>query len=255
MSQRFFVARPIDGERAVLVEQEAHHLLHVMRGRVGDEVVLFDGSGAEFDARVVRTSRSTVDLEVTARREVDRETRRAVTLGIALPKGDRQKWLIEKAVELGVTCCVPLETRRGVAQPESSALERLRKSVVEASKQCGRNRLMELREPMELAEFLSAAPADATRWFAHPPDEPSSGSATPPSHQLELSVTADSESDTATNHCIWLVVGPEGGFTDEEATAARQTKWRSVGLGPRILRIETAALALVAVALAPTEWT
>ena len=251
MSQRFFVARPIDGERAELVEQEAHHLLHVMRGRVGDEVVLFDGSGAEFDARVVRTSRSTVDLEVTARREVDRETRRAVTLGIALPKGDRQKWLIEKAVELGVTCCVPLETRRGVAQPESNALERLRKSVVEASKQCGRNRLMELREPMELAEFLSAAPTDATRWFAHPPDEPLSGSAALSAHQLERGVTSDS----ATNPGTWLAVGPEGGFTDEEATAARQANWRSVGLGPRILRIETAALALVAVALAPTEWT
>ncbi|MEO8496758.1 MAG: RsmE family RNA methyltransferase, partial [Planctomycetota bacterium] len=135
MSRRFFVDLPIADEAAVLTGQEAQHLSKVMRAKVGDELILFDGSGAEFTARVAKIGRSEVDLSIIERCEVDRELPFRLVIGVALPKGDRQRWLVEKLVELGVAELVPLVTIRSVAQPSGNALERLQRAVVEASKQ------------------------------------------------------------------------------------------------------------------------
>src|SRR5262245_59708870 len=140
MTQRYFVEPCIDGNQVTLSGAEAHHLIRVMRCRTDDEVTLFDGSGAEFLARVVHVGRADAELAVLARHEVDRELPLRVTLAVALPKGYRQRWLVEKLVELGASRLVPLETTRGVAQPDEKALVRLRRSVIEACKQCGRNR-------------------------------------------------------------------------------------------------------------------
>lgn len=225
MTQRYFAAEPVAGPRATLAGAEAHHLAHVMRGAVGDEVTLFDGRGAEYLARVERVGRSEVELAIIARREIDRELPYACTLGVALPKGDRQAWLVEKAVELGVTHLVPLVTERSVAQPVDKALDRLRRGVIEASKQCGRNRLLEIASPQAWPDYLHAAPTAAERLVAHPAGE-----------ALDRAAVRPCET--------WLAVGPEGGLTDAEARRAADTGWRIVSLGPRILRVETAALAL-----------
>ena len=116
MSERFFSAAPVSGERAELVDDEARHLAAVMRAAIGDEVVLFDGSGAEFTARITAIRKHAVELAIVARREPSRELPLSVTLAVALPKGDRQKWLVEKATELGVTACFRCHPpRRGPA--------------------------------------------------------------------------------------------------------------------------------------------
>ena len=115
--------------------------------------MLWDGSGAEFSAKVAQIGRSSVDLEVRQRHEIDRELSFSLTLGVALPKGDRQRWLVEKCTELGTTCLVPLITERGVAQPVEKALSRLERTVIETCKQCGRNRLMEIAPPSSLEAF------------------------------------------------------------------------------------------------------
>lgn len=230
MSKRFFVDTPIHGNKAEFAGAEAQHLTKVMRGKPGDEVTLFDGSGIEYPARVRHISRSTVELEVLARKAVDRELAFSLTLGVALPKGDRQRWLIEKAVELGVTRLVPLRTARGVAQPADRTLTRLRRAVVEASKQCGRNCLMQIGESLSVTEFSAKAPRDAIRLLAHPaPNATSLASA------LSGEVLRD----------VWLAVGPEGGFTEDELSDLRDG-WQMVSLGARILRIETSAIALAA---------
>jgi 16S rRNA (uracil1498-N3)-methyltransferase len=231
MSQRYFVAPPIAfaaeaDRRVVLAGDEARHLAGVMRARIGDEVTLFDGSGSEFAARIAKLGKQAVELEVVGRQEISRELARPLTLGVALPKGDRQKWLVEKATELGTTRLVPLVTERGVAQPVEAALDRLRRSVIEASKQCGRNRLLEIGEPQTLAEFAAAAPPGALRLIAHP---------------------GGAEASTlVTEGELWAAVGPEGGFTDAEVAAAEQARWQRVSLGRAILRVETAAMALAA---------
>jgi 16S rRNA (uracil1498-N3)-methyltransferase len=226
MSDRFFVEPPVISNRAILAGAEAHHLLHVMRAKLGAHVTLFDGSGWQFDAVVERTGRGEVELAIAGRQEIDREAPIAVTLGVALPKGDRQKWLVEKVVELGVARLVPLETDRGVAQPVENALERLQRAVIEASKQCGRNRLMEIVEPKAWRAFLDEGRDVGCRLVAHPGQGPLRG------HDVgEIAI---------------LAIGPEGGFTAEEVGLALAQGWQGVDLGPRILRVETAAVALAA---------
>jgi 16S rRNA (uracil1498-N3)-methyltransferase len=227
MADRYYVDTPIAGSTAQLTGPEAHHVAHVMRAKPGTQVTLFDGSGAEFVATIERVGRSDIDLHVTAREEVNRELAVAITLGVALPKGDRQRWLVEKATELGVARIVPLITERSNDRESPSALEKLRRAVIEASKQCGRNRLLEIASPRPVLEFLRDGSLPKMRWLAHP------------GGQLH-------EPGSAGVEAIALAVGPEGGFTPAEVDAAREAEWRLIDLGTRILRVETAALALAA---------
>ena len=236
MSERFFSPHPITAGGMLLDGPEAHHLLHVMRAAVGDEVTLFDGTGAEFKATVETLRRADAELRIVERREIDRELPFELVLGVALPKGDRQKWLVEKLTELGVTTMVPLITERCVAQPAAAAVERLRRSVIEAAKQCGRNRLLNIAEPQSwngwittgcLGSSVSEASA-GRRLLAHPSGLPLS--------DLDLSRPIPTH----------ITVGPEGGLTDAEVAAATTAGWQSLSLGQRILRVETAAIALAA---------
>jgi 16S rRNA (uracil1498-N3)-methyltransferase len=226
MSQRFFVEQPITGSTAELVDAEAQHLAKVMRAVVGDEVILFDGSGAEFPAKVARIAKSAVTLEILQRREVNLEPPVELTLAVALPKGERQKWLVEKLTELGAARLVPLITERGVAQPVDAALARLRRAVIEASKQCGRNRLLEIAPPREALEYFAAG-SPGMKLIAEPGGE-QLGSLAPGVNRLACAI------------------GPEGGFTPAELKGALEHEWRPVSLGKSILRIETAAIAIAA---------
>ncbi len=237
MSERFFVETPIVSASASLFGTEAHHLMHVLRARVGQEVTLFDGSGAEFHARIAALARSHVELEVLERRDVDRESPIGITLGVALPKGDRQRWLVEKVVELGVKRLIPLKTQRGVVQPAESALSRLRRTVIEASKQCGRNRLLEIMPPCQWDQFVASADSrESCRLVA----------------DAAATVIA-SRIPVAPQHATWLAVGPEGGFSREEIALAHHHGWQSISLGPRTLRVETAAIQLCAIVAASCD--
>jgi 16S rRNA (uracil1498-N3)-methyltransferase len=237
MARRCYSEEPIAETQVTLSGSEAHHLLHVLRAAPGMAVVLFDGTGCEFDAEVTSCGRSTVELAILNRREVDRELPFTLTLGVPLPKGDRQRWIVEKAVELGVTRLVSLVTERSMATGEKHAGEKLGRYVIEASKQCGRNRLMEIAEPHDWAAWLrlsADAEAPTRRWVAHPSGRP---------------LTNDA---LAVGGPAFIAVGPEGGLTDMESAAAEAAGWDLIVLGPRILRIETAALALVATLVIPT---
>jgi 16S rRNA (uracil1498-N3)-methyltransferase len=238
----------------------------VLRAKTGDVVTLFDGSGREFEGEVGRLRRSSVEVLVRSHQGVDRESPRRLIVGAALPKGDRQRWLIEKLVELGVAECVPLETSRGVAQPEGGTLEKLRRAVIEASKQCGRNRLMAISDPMDWDQFVASAPAHAIRRVAHPPafwpelstlaapPEPAASPTT--SHSANQSLGQSLGQFIATVRSspietpVYVAVGPEGGFSATEIATALHAHWRMVNLGNRILRIETAALALASAVIA-----
>jgi 16S rRNA (uracil1498-N3)-methyltransferase len=229
MTRRYFSENGITAAEVSLSGSEAHHLLHVLRAVPGMAVVLFDGSGAEFNAEVTACARATVEFRILERREVDRELAYPLTLGVALPKGDRQRWLVEKAVELGVSRLVPLVTE----QSEKQGGEKLGRYVIEASKQCGRNRLMGIAAPQHWAEWLGLngnTSQDRTMraWIAHPTGRPL--------------VPSDLKHDRP----ALIGVGPEGGLTDAETTAASENGWELISLGPRILRIESAAIGLVA---------
>ena len=242
MSDRYFVDHPISPGPVTLTGPEAHHLIHVMRAIPGTQVILFDGHGAEFPAVVQHVRRSEVELSVISCDQVDRELPIELTLGVALPKGDRQKWLIEKAVELGVTRFVPLRTERAVAQPVEQAILRLHRSVVEASKQCGRNRLMQIVDPQNWSDFVRETADAPCRLLAHPHT-----CGTAALGCAESPITAEGGCDTfSSSERVMMAVGPEGGFTDDEVALALTAGWRPIDLGPRILRVETAALAIAA---------
>lgn len=229
MGHRYFAAQPITSGHAVVTGPEAHHLLHVMRAAVGDELTLFDGSGSEFTGRIERVKRSQVHVAVTSRKEISREDARQIILGTALPKGNRQRWFVEKLTELGAARLVPLRSERTVVHPTAGTLKRLERFVVEACKQCGRNQLMEIAPLTTFKDFVALAPTSALKWIA-------AFEGTPVSREPFARTVA----------C--LAVGPEGGFTPEEREAALAAGWQAVSLGPRILRVETAGAVLATLA-------
>jgi 16S rRNA (uracil1498-N3)-methyltransferase len=230
MSERFFLRAPPVAGLAVLTGDEAKHLARVLRAKPGDMVTLFDGHGMAWPARVGKIGRSDIELE-TGEPLVEPAARGPrLTLAVALPKGERQKWLVEKLTELGVDRLVPLVTERGVAEATPSAIERLERGVIEACKQCGRNRLMEIGQPVSLAAVVADKPAAAMGMLADPTGVP-------------LSLT-----DWQNTSEVIALVGPEGGFTDGERAAAMAGGFHTVSLGAWVLRVETAAIAMASTA-------
>jgi 16S rRNA (uracil1498-N3)-methyltransferase len=165
---------------------------------------------------------------------------------------------------LGVARIVPLVTERGVAQPVEQALRRLRRAVIEASKQCGRNRLLEIDEPHSWPRFIELTAEDPRRLLAHPHRTPQSAPHAPreesgiwvgwalPAMQARALAgnahpTMDPSNGTRSVPATIAAIGPEGGFTEEEVALAVAAGWQLVDLGPRILRVETAAIALAAI--------
>jgi 16S rRNA (uracil1498-N3)-methyltransferase len=228
MSERFFItSSPVSG-RARLVGDEARHLAKVLRAKPGDAVMLFDGSGRAWPARVETLGRGEVTLEVGEVVESPTARLPAVTLAVALPKGERQKWLVEKLTELGVATLVPLVTERGVAEATPGAIERLARGVIEACKQCGRDTLLGVGQPATVAEIVAAKPAATVGIVADPAGGP-----------LDLVPWRQAAE-------VIGLVGPEGGFTAGELAAADAAGWPRIALGNHVLRIETAAVALAA---------
>ncbi|MEM7783944.1 MAG: RsmE family RNA methyltransferase [Planctomycetota bacterium] len=231
MSQRFFIDKPLDSKRVLLTGDQAHHASNVMRVQVGSQITLFDGKGSEFCCRVVRVLRKEVDLEVIQTIQIDRELETQLTFAIAVPKSERQKFLIEKLVELGVTRLIPWTANRSVAVPNVKSLVRMRKQVIEASKQCERNRLMQIEDPMNLDRVIEQAANNNSdcRIFGDPDAE------TP-----IASVKSDSKS-------VLIVIGPEGGIDRQESELLVKTRFQAIRFGKSILRVETAAIAAAAI--------
>ncbi|MCP4816480.1 MAG: 16S rRNA (uracil(1498)-N(3))-methyltransferase [Planctomycetaceae bacterium] len=241
MAQRYFIDSPPSNDQVTISDREAHHLLHVMRADVGQQVILFDGQGNEFTAEIQALKKSSVELLILDQQSVDRELPTQLTVAVALPKGDRQKWLVEKLVELGTSALVPLITQRGVAQPVPQALVRLQRTVVEASKQCGRNRLMQIQPPQTVDQCIAETADCDRRVFAHLQEDPAGRS-------------VDQHCSGLPASGLVLAIGPEGGWTSQEAEQFLSAGWSAASLGSRVLRIETAALALVARCVLQDPW-
>jgi 16S rRNA (uracil1498-N3)-methyltransferase len=228
MSERFYVNLPLTTGPFTLDGPEAHHLATVCRLRPGDAVCLFNGDGREYPARVAKVARREIALEIIGVEEPPRELSFALEVAAPLPKGDRCQFLLEKLTELGVTTFVPLLCARSNTHPREAKREKLERYIIEACKQCGRNTLMSLEELTAWETYAKRGDDNDLRILAHPG---------------EAGALADLAKAQALTR---IAVGPEGGFADEEIAVARQQRWQAVSLGSRILRIETAAIALVA---------
>jgi 16S rRNA (uracil1498-N3)-methyltransferase len=230
MAERFYVNCEL-GPGLVLVQgAEAHHLAVVCRLRPGDAVCLFNGDGRQYPARIEKINRREAALEVLTVESPSRELPYRLDVAAPLPRGDRAQFLLEKLTELGVTSFTPLRTERSVVHPRETKLDKLQRYVIEASKQCGRNVLLDVRPMIEWPAFCAAADLPPRRVLAHPGGD-----------------STRSMAENAPRGDMVVAVGPEGGFTEDEVGLARAADWRVLDLGPRILRVETAAIALAVI--------
>ena len=233
--QRLFVATPLGAGDSVSVEGgQAHYLANVMRMGTGDQLLLFNGVSGEWLAEVIEARRKRVTLVVRAATRTQ-EAVPDLALAFAPIKKGRVDWLVEKAVELGVARLQPVITQRTIV--DKLNLERMRSHIVEAAEQCGRTSLATIDEPVKLDAFLRGFDAGRALYFA---DE--TGGVPAASAFVPRPAT--------------ILIGPEGGFTSEEAAAVRAIPTATaISLGPRILRAETAALAAVATWMAAVgDW-
>lgn len=231
MPHRFYCPELIETGSITLSDAEAHHLTHVLRHQPDDLVELFNGAGLVAASRVASVRKRDVDLEVVTLRQ-DPQPETVLTLATAVPKGDRFDWLVEKATELGVSRVIPLTTSRSVVDPRSGKLDKLRQTVITACKQSGRNHLMAISEVETWSEFLSSIAPDHRLLVAHPSGEPFAWSREP--------------GGVAEPRSVAIAIGPEGGFSGEEIQSAMAMGAQAIHLGPHILRIETAAIAVAA---------
>jgi 16S rRNA (uracil1498-N3)-methyltransferase len=216
------------------------HVARVLRARVGDALILFDGSGREFDGEIESVRGTRVRAAIGPGRSVDRESPLAVTLVQCVPRGDRMDFIVQKATELGVARIVPVLSQRGVVrldarQAESKAAH-WRGVAASACEQCGRNRLPSIDEPRPLLDFLGSNDAVADGEVRHVSRV----------RLLFEPVSAARQSEWRIDGPVEVAIGPEGGFSPEEIGAFGLVGFERIGLGPRVLRTETAAIAAIA---------
>lgn len=235
MPHRYF-ASCFTASAAALTGADAHHLGHVMRARPGDEVTLCDGAGFDYTARVAALAPDRVELELLEKRPCTAEPDVQVTLFVGYPKQDKLETIVQKAVELGAVRVVPFFSRFCVAAPKKEEQKNARyaRIAAEAAKQCGRGVLPTVELPLALQDLPGRFAAFDTVLLCY-----EKGGA-----PLRERVTRGRR--------IALITGAEGGFAPEEAELLIRAGAAAIGLGPRILRCETAPLAALAAVMAFT---
>jgi 16S rRNA (uracil1498-N3)-methyltransferase len=233
-SARLYIDNQLrEGLRLDLPQEAAHHAVRVLRLRAGDEIVLFDGRGGEYPARIEAIERSRVAVNVGAHRAVERESPLEVTLVQGVSSGERMDITVQKAVELGVRAIQPVLAEKSVvkldAERAEAKREHWRRVAISACEQCGRNRIPDIWPVISLPEYCRAARPAAIRLLLSPSGQAHLRQAIP---RLEQTLA--------------LAVGPEAGFSASEEELLMATGFRPIMLGPRVLRTETAAPAALA---------
>jgi 16S rRNA (uracil1498-N3)-methyltransferase len=212
------------GAQFPLSADAAQHVSKALRLKAGDALVVFDGRGGEYEASIQRIDRGGVDVK-------EREAAFEVGLVQGLPEADKMDWIIQKAVELGVAWIQPVVCERSVVRLSGERAERRaqhwQRVAVAACEPSGRNRVPDVRPVLDFRAWLVEAPP-APRWMFSPGAAPLAARAAAPAPGLEM------------------LVGPEGGLSEREAEVAHARGCEAVGLGPRILRTETAPIAALA---------
>lgn len=237
MSHRRFLIKKefIKGEQAILRDrEEIRHLCHVMRLKPGAQVILFDGEGHEYAALIRQVKRGQVVFQIQSPTSVcSKESPLKIILGIGVLKGTKFDWLIQKITELGVDEIVPFYSQRSVPNWEDSKIiskkNRWEKIALAAAKQCQRTKIPLIHSPCSFKEALKKVSGEVLKIFIWEKETKSSLT------QITF----------ATPSSIYALVGPEGGFSEEEAAQAQEAGFQPIHLGPRILRSETAGMVVV----------
>lgn len=242
---RFFVrTEPSDLQngRIVITGEDVKHIGNVLRARVGDALELCDGAGTDYDAVVEQLSKESVITSIRGKRANDTEPPVDITLFQGVPKADKMDFIIQKCVELGVNRFIPVTTARSVvrfkdARDAAAKAARWGRIAFEAAKQCDRGRIPVVEEPVGLDKALKLAEGYDLKLL--PYEEEIDGS---------LRKVLREHNNTA-NCKVAIFIGPEGGFDKAETEKAVQNGFKSVKLGPRILRTETAGIAVASIVM------
>ena len=238
MARLFVEPAKLTDEVVVLADEDHRYLTRVLRLGVDDTVTLFDGKSVEATARITRVGPRALELKIEERHAVSAIDRPHVTVIQALAKGDKLDLVVQKATELGAARIIPVTTTRAIQRLDANTLRtmsrrsRWQKIAREAARQSGRLDVPEVEAVTALTTAMQASPKDALKlllWEG--------------ARQTTLRSVLPDEPPQQ----IVIAVGPEGGFTVEEVEAARHAGFTPVGLGPRILRTETAALVVLAI--------
>lgn len=231
--RRFYAPRENFTDRSIrLNQEETRHLRDVLRLREGETVRVLDGDGREFTSRVEKIEKRETVLEILEEVAPSApESNLNLTLAVALLKGEKFDLVVQKTTELGVTRLVPLLTKRTDVKLKDAEkkTERWRKIALEAAKQSGRAKLMEIEKPFDFDKFIEGERDSRANLF------------------LFAERGGENFSGVKSSENIVAVVGSEGGWEDAEIEAARKNNFQIVTLGGRILRAETAALSIAAI--------
>ncbi len=237
---RLYVDDLPDDAEATLPGARAHYLRNVLRAKIGQSIIVFDGRGSERVAEITLLTKSAARLRFTAVIEPQTNSPLELELVQAIPKSDAMDLIVQKATELGVARIRPVVTEFGVVRPNveraARRLEHWRRIAQSACEQSGRHFVPEIDAPRDLADVLAESPEAALRLVLDPSGAYAFSQALGTAHQ---------------SRCI-LLIGPEGGLSSLDLTCAARAGFVSVTLGPRILRVATAAL--TACALAQAWW-
>ncbi|MCW8827571.1 MAG: 16S rRNA (uracil(1498)-N(3))-methyltransferase [Gammaproteobacteria bacterium] len=229
----FHPERLTDGETVTLDESAARHVARVLRLNPGGQLILFDGTGGEFNAVIREIGKRRVMAELGTRQHVETESPLRITLAQGISRGDRMDFTIQKAVELGVSRIVPLSTERSVVNLKGQRLEKKlahwQGIIISACEQCGRNTLPQLLPMQSLARWLE--------------DDGAKGTGVLLDHRANATIATLS---LPPGVALTLLIGPEGGLSGTEQERALVAGYQGLRLGPRVLRTETAALAALA---------
>lgn len=232
---RFFVNPGGWGETVTLLDEEAHHCGRVMRKRIGDEIVVFDGQGREATGTISRMSKAVVEVKVRSQTRAAK-ARPEIEIAVGIPKGKSFDLILQKAVELGVSRIQPLMSAQGnVRFREDEGTVKTKKwqrGVLEACKQCGQNHLPEVAVPLELDRYLDGLKAEGARFV---------GALLSEAKPFREWLTGERRPDR-----VVLLIGPEGDFSKEEYRRIRAADFAPVDLGDLVLRTETAVFAMIA---------
>jgi len=244
--ERFFVApEDVDEHAARITGDELKHLRNVLRLKAGDTVEVFDGAGRGYTGRIALVDQSAAFVELEAAVAEARDSHLRVCLAQGLPKGEKMDWIVQKNTELGVGVILPLELERCVVRLEGDKKRRdkqarWQKVAREAARQCGRLFVPEVLAPCGLTALLrQVSPEDV---LLIPWEEGGQGL-----KSFFEEAGGNGVADKLKKGRVVVVIGPEGGLTPEEVEEARLAGGAALTLGPRILRTETAGLALLSV--------
>lgn len=228
---RIYVLPPLTVNHTVFLDKQgSNHVLNVLRLKIADPLIIFDGLGNEFDAEIISHEKQLAHILIKRTLSPLPESSLKIHLGQAISRGEKMDYTLQKAVELGVNRITPLFTEyAGVnfGGKSDHKLDRWRKIVISACEQSGRSYLPHIVPPQHLHAWLQARQENCKLLLD-------------PGHEKRLKTLSPPQGS------VCLLVGPEGGFSDHEVALSQQLGFEAVSLGPRILRTETAAPAAIA---------